>query len=324
MVNSLLKNQYKKYWIEEPVEHHKNIIGEYHVSSIGCDNQHLSPDDHAGPCLRQTFYGYVAPMEFTNQTAGNFHIGTISHKEIQRIYKLNHDAVIDEYPLGLKIKIDDDLIKILGSIDITDETFDIKPLINLIDIIDFKTASDWTFPKDKDDKNPTNFNQVNIYGYILFAYKINRKYNKIRNLKLVYIAKHNLYTGEQSIQFDAGIALLKFTEFITRVKYLHSLLKEYYKIMEFYKTVSNLESRRKLICKETTKCLPKKEPNKWCKFCDYRQRCYADVIEEKDVPIITLKEVEDLYMRETGKSSIWRGNYTKGFDTFKYRFKVKD
>jgi len=297
LVNSLLKNQYKKYWIEDPVEHHKNIIGEYHVSSIGCNNQHLPPNKHAGPCLRQTFYVYVDPMENTNQTEGNFHIGRILHAEAQRIYRLNHDASIAEYPLGRKFFIDDEPVIMLGSMDITNESFSDKPYINYIDIVDFKTASDWTFPKDRDDKSPTHFNQVQIYAYIYDQYNLNHKYNIIRNLHVVYLAKHNLYTGIQPIKYDWTNAIYKYTNFINRIKYLHKQLK--------------------------LRELPKAEPNKWCKFCDYRQRCYADVIEEKDVPVITIKEVEDLYMRETGKSPKWRGNYTKGFETYKYRFKVK-
>ena len=218
------------------------------------------------------------------------------HSEVQRIYVINHHGAIAECPLGRRIIYGDLEFIILGSIDITDSEFSDKPLVNWIDVIDFKSASDWTFPKDIDDKNPTHFDQTKIYTFILFTFTLNSTYNKIRDIKVVYMGKHNLYTGEQIIKFNMAECASKYSSFIQRCSKLHMALIQ--------------------------KKLPDKEPMKWCSMCDYRSRCEANVISMEDVPSLMIKEVRNLYSKETGKSPMWRGKETKGFEKFKYRFKI--
>lgn len=290
MINTTLPNKYEDYWVEKPVERHRNIIGEYHVSSIGCDHSDLEPKDQSGPCMRETFYQYITPTNRPTIVEGNFHQGRMMHKESQRIYLINHPNSIAEFPLAIKIQRGDDEIIILGSIDIVEFTFD------GILVKDFKSSSDWTFPSNKNDKNITHFDQVRIYSGWLQNI-LNKQLQKIIKNYVVYFAKHNLYTGEQEEDYDDKLCIMKFLNFLNRCWELHGHLKA----ME----------------------LPPSEPHKWCKFCDYRHRCFADVIYEEDVPTTTMEEIEFMYMKTTGKSCRYRGKYTKAFESFKLKFKIE-
>ncbi len=297
MVDSYLKNLYEKYWIEKPVLRHSYQIGDYHVSQVGADHSNLAPEDHSGPCLREAFYKYVDAIPDTMQTTGNFHQGRLMHTEVQRIYLINNNGAIAEYPVGRLVQFKDEQFKALGSIDIYHSEFSNKPFINILDVIDGKSASDYTFPDDPEDKNPTHFDQVKIYAFMLITYCLNKRYNKIRNLKVVYFAKHNLYTGEQVERFDLRECQSKYMSFINRCYILHKALQE----MK----------------------LPKAEPHKWCSYCSYAGRCNADVIHDKDIPTVTLEEVKKLYSEKTGKSPIWRDKETQGFQKFKFKFKIE-
>lgn len=292
MTNTLLRNKYGIYWKEEPKEWHRNLIGEYHVSAIGVDHQEFNPNDHSGPCLRQTFYFYVDPLPFTEQTEGNFHMGRIIHKELQRIYIINHPNAVAEFPLGLETEREGEKIKHFGSIDL------MRIDLDGLHVPDIKSASDWTFPKTSDDKNQTHFDQSRIYVGWLISRILNTKFMKVKTNGIIYVDKHNLYTGEQFEKTNKKLCIERFVEFIDRSWALHNYLIE--------------------------EKLPPKEPNKWCKFCDYRHRCNAEVIHEDEVPTITMKEAEHLYQKMTGKSPKWRGNYTKGFESFIWRYKISD
>lgn len=292
MVNTQLKNLYKEYWIKKEQDWHQNIIGEYHVSSIGFDNSYLDPVSHTGPCLRQTFYDYIAPKERSDETEGNFGMGNLLHKACQKIYKKNHPNSVIEFPLQQFIKLYGEQVKIMGSIDIV--LF--EPLKNgkiSVTIIDLKSASDWTFPKNKDHKNLTHFNQVYIYTYWLLNNILNSDVVKIKELKIVYMNKHNKYTGEQVEPYDNEKGGRIFINFLGRVNYLHA----------------------KLLGME----LPAREPMRWCKLCDYRVRCKDNLIHD---PHLTISEVEIRYNEETGKSPKWRSKYTKQFLKFKEGFSL--
>lgn len=230
-----MKNLYHKYWIKVPREVHTYEIGTYHVSQIGNSHIDLEFDEHSGPCLRQGYWQYLDPIEYSAGTLGNFHMGRILHEEIQKITKINNPAVINEFPLRMWIK---DII-ISGSIDTIVFSKD------GISIIDFKSASQYTLPQGDYDKNPTHFTQVYLYAYILslvFGSDIN-----IKDVTLVYINKHNLSTYAQTETYDNEKAEKIFKDFLERCFYLDECLKK--------------------------KAVPVPEPMKWCKYCDYRGRC---------------------------------------------------
>ena len=298
MTYTSLENQYQKYWIEVPKEWHENKIGIYHVSSIGCSSERLDPEDHSGPCLRETFYNYINFIDYDDTSKGNFHQGRLMHKEAQRIYRINHPASIDEFPLGKKITMNGVEVLLLGSIDIVEFTEDGK-----LNIIDFKSASNWTFPKTEDNKSPTHFNQVRIYAYWLQNFILNKKYQKIDKLKIIYLGKHNLYTGEQEEEYNKTKCMEAWLDFINRAIGLHFQFLGYNK-------------------SKSLDFLPNKEPHKWCKNCRYSQRCKDDKIFDENIKSYTLKEVEEIYRDKTGKSPKWKGEYSKKFINFKSTFKV--
>jgi len=294
MLNTSLENKYQVYWIEKPKEWHSNTIGIYHVSSVGCNHQDLNPDEHSGPCIRQTFYEYINPIDDNDQTKGNFHVGTIDHKEVIRIYRSNNPNAVDEFPIYLKLVNKDGIeIIIKGSIDLL--VFVYEEMITY-DILDFKTASDYTFPHHEGDKNPTHFDQVRVYTSLVENYIFGKI--KARDNILVYINKHNLYTGEQREKYDSNIGLDKLMDFVSRCFELHGYL-------------IRIE-------------LPPREPMKWCKYCKYGLRCKSSVIRDEDVEEFTEEEIQKFYEEETGKSPIWRGNYTKAYESFRSKFKVSD
>ena len=241
-------NQYDKYWIKRPKETHEYKIGTYHVSQIGNSHIDLESSEHSGPCLRQGYWQYSDPIEFTDGTKGNFHMGRILHERIQEIKKINDPAVINEFPLRMWIK---DII-ISGSIDTIIFTKE------GISIIDFKSASQYTLPSGKWDKNITHFSQVYLYAYILslvFGSDIN-----IKDVSLIYISKHNLATYVQTEKYDSEKAEGIFKDFLERCFYLDECLKQ--------------------------KQVPVPEPMKWCKYCDYRERC----VKQGDVELVTTKK----------------------------------
>ena len=229
-----MKNLYNKYWIEEPKKAHEYKIGTYHVSQIGNSHGDLEPAEHSGPCLRQGYFEYLDPTEFGDGTKGNFHLGNILHEEAQKIMKINNPAVVNEFPV--RMWIFDDMI-LSGSIDSV--VFTKKG----IHIIDFKTASQYTLPKGRYDKNITHFTQVNIYAHMLGSLLD----IPIIDISLVYINKHNLATFKQTEKFKGEKALEIFNDFVERCAYLNKCL--------------------------LNKEVPIAEPMKWCKYCRYRGKC---------------------------------------------------
>ncbi len=230
------KNHYNEFWINKPKAVHEYEIGTYHVSQVGNSHSDMEDNEHSGPCLRQGYYQYLNPAERRDETIGNFHIGNILHEKIQEILKLNNPAVINEFPL--RIWLDDIIIS--GSVDSV--SFSKKG----IHIIDFKTASQYTLPKGKYDKNVTHFTQVYIYaGLLSQVVKL-----PIVDISIVYINKHNLATFKQTEKYNKDKALEIYEDFIERCFYLHNCL--------------------------TKKELPIAEPMKWCKYCDYKEICKED------------------------------------------------
>ena len=232
-----MKNLYPKYWIEKPKKVHEYKIGTYHVSQIGNSHKNLEPKEHSGPCLRQGYWEYLDPTEFEIGTVGNFHIGNILHEEIMRILKINNPAVISEFPLRMWI-FDD--MTLSGSVDAI--VFTKKGA----HVIDFKTASQYTLPKGRYDKNPTHFTQVYIYAWMLHRHVFGESI-PVLDVSVIYINKHNLATFKQTEKFKEEKGKDIFNDFVDRCAYLNNCLME--------------------------KQVPIAEPMKWCKYCRYKEQC---------------------------------------------------
>lgn len=270
MPHSDLPNEFQKYWhpelFRELPDWHENIIGIYHVSSIGCNHQDLEYNEHSGPCIRSTYWEYTDPLPDTDETIGNFEMGDDIHIKLQFIIKKWKPNTIIEKPLAIVLERDGKVILLVGSIDI-----EYKHLFNLlnatsqtkkkISIWDIKSASEYTLPKGKYDKNITHFDQTNIYGAMDTLFDLHPDYNEIIRLKIIYVNKHNKGTFCQRERFDLSNATNKLSDCIDRAFYLHA-------------------------CLETSQ-LPVPEPQKWCKYCKYLTRC----IDQGDVePIMKGKK----------------------------------
>ena len=261
MARTKIKNEFQKYWHPEFRDWHENIIGIYHISSIGNSHQDLDSDEHSGPCLRQTYFEYTDPIPNSDETEGNFEEGEEHHKKLQKIIKKWKPNTVIEDPLARIFEKDGQKIIITGSIDIT-----YKHLLKLardsaktkkrISIWDIKTASDYTLPKDRYDKNPTHFDQTSNYGTFLILYELNPKTNEIVRQKIIYTNKHNKSTHVQRQKFNLEKGIEKFSEMIDRAFYLDNCLK--------------------------LKMFPEAEPMHWCKYCKYLKRC----IEVGDVEMV--------------------------------------
>lgn len=239
-------NNYRKYYYEVDKDWHENRVGVYHVSSIGNSHKELDPHEHSGPCLRETFKGYIDPVENDDKKEGNFHIGRILHKIIQEIYKHNVPNSSIEFPIIIQLASD---IQIKGSIDIID--FDKTA------VIDIKTSSMFTHPSSEYDYNPTHTSQISIYSGLLMGYVFKLKYFTPKLIQMVYTKKHNLETAELDIDVDKEDIKNALHEFIERVIYLDNCLTK-------FRT-------------------PVAEPHKWCKFCRHLDFCKeeGDIIETK-------------------------------------------
>lgn len=334
---TILPNKYKKYFIIRPYDWHQNKIGYYHVSQIGNNNQDLKQKEHSGPCLRDTFYGFI-PIDVKIQsliTEGNFGVGHLFHGHIEIIQKTNDPFNFPEFPLQKLLDHDGQKIIILGSIDLPRQqilTFDDEAKDPIpIHITDLKTASEYTFPFDNSimNRSPTHFTQVYIYGYWLMNYYLNQKYNELIDLTVAYINKHEAYTGEQRELYDNDAGMRIFIDFISRAFELDTCLK---KFMEIYNEYSdyikdhpapgkNHIDEYKISMNET---LPVREPHKWCKYCDNRFRCRDNVIFDEDVRKYSIEEIEVFYKNETGKNAYWRGKHTKAFEKYSYGFRLED
>ena len=89
-------------------------------------------------------------------------------------------------------------------------------------------------------------------------------------MSLIYINKHNLATYEQTEKYDSEKGEAIFKDFLERCFYLDECLKR--------------------------KAVPVAEPMKWCKYCDYRERCVkqgdVEAIRNKKGNVIGLKVKE--------------------------------
>ncbi len=318
-----LPNKYEKYFEAKPTEWHHNIIGEYHVSTIGVGHQDLEQNEHSGPDLRDTFYEYINPLPNNATTRGNFKMGNIIHTEIQAIARANRPCIV-EFPLAKTFINGDQRIKVFGSIDLIeyDDELAKNGIIQAITLVDLKSASDYTYPYGPENLNPTHRDQVMIYAYWLQNWILNPKVMRISKIRIVYVNKHEAYCGEVDIIYDNDKAVLIWVEFINRCFELNKQLWKYKKIEEEWK---HLESGNDGLDEriELNSCLPKSEPHHWSKFSKYRFRSRDNVIFDEDVRTHSIEEIEGFYTKATGKKPFYRGKHTKAFETYVYGFKLK-
>jgi len=287
MAKKKLPNKFKDYWVVKEEEWHKNEVGIYHVSTVGCGHMALKPDEHYGPCLRKTFYDYTDPKEGSLESVGNMQQGTNHHKIIGKIFKKNHPNAILDFPLYDETAAGTQIIKLVGSVDALTMNY-----VNgniFIDVYDFKTASDYTLPKDEFDRNPTYFSQLYIYAKKLD--KLFGKFCLIRNLIVVYINKHNLTTYEIKLLCKASIAKMRHDDFVMRCKFLDAHIR--------------------------LNKLPDKEPMRWCKLCTYKTRCDMNLKRDAKPGEYTNDELADIFVKVVGKKAFWGNKETKGFIAWK-------
>ena len=335
---TILPNKYLDYFVIRPYEWHQNKIGYYHVSQIGSSHVNLDPKKHSGPCLRDTFFVFI-PIDKKKQsllTTGNFEVGNIFHGHVEDIKKTNNPFHFPEFPLQRLMDRNGQKLIILGSIDLPRQkilTFKDnanKPIP--IHITDLKTASEFTFPYDnsEDNQNPTHFDQVTIYGFWLMNYYLRRKYNRLVDLTVAYLNKHEAYTGEQVRKYNNEAAKVIFVDFIKRAFILDKKIRQFMKILNEYENKllevgpdKFTDEMRESYHIRLNECLPDREPHHWCKYCNNRFRCRDNVVYDCDVRKYSIEEIEVFYKNETGKNAIWRGKHTKAFDSYSYGFKVE-
>jgi len=256
MTKTELRNRFLEVWHPEifrkPRDWHEKIIGIYHISTIGTSKTELDPDEHSGPCLRQTYWQYTLPIQQKQSTVGNFEMGSDLHKSWQKIVKEWYPQADIERTVAKIFTRNGKSILLVGSEDVH-----MPLLFNLSkansktkrkrEIWDGKSASEWTLPKNRDDKNPTHFDQPKIYGAMEVLFELNMNHNIIKRVKVYYFNKHNKGTYIQRDRFNSDDAIRKLGDCVDRAFYLHE-------------------------CLETSR-IPIPEPMKWCKFCDYLPRC---------------------------------------------------
>jgi len=313
-----LENQFEKYFVVKEPDWHRYKIREYHVTSVGCDNSALEKNDHYGPNLRDTFYDYVNPLPDTIYSKGNKEMGRILHGVAQERYRKNNPLSLDEFPLQKLVynELTNRNILLLGSIDIKDQyrlQLDGKPNEPIkVKIIDFKTASEYTLPKDDDDRNPTYLGQLRIYAYWLQNFYLNNKYIKVVSIEIVYIDKHNCGCYEIE-EYDEEKCELAWLQFVHRAKKLDYHLY-CFQLSEKYAEKNGKDDKYYQLLK---KALPKNEPHKWTKYSKYKKRNNADVIFDEDIPDLSDNQIVKLFEKETGKNAVWNGKETKNFIKWK-------
>lgn len=246
-----MENEFEKYFVETDKDWHQNIVGEYHVSLIGTTKEESEDPQHYGPCLRFAYWEYVDTLPYGIESEGEFKMGDLLHEEVQRIRKINKPASIAEFPLAMYIWSGEELIKIMGSIDLLE--FSLNPAEShkiMFKTADIKTASPYTFPRSPYEFNETYIGQVYIYTYWLYNYFLNKEtFKEPEVMEIIYIKKASpaLETGVQTKNYDPEVAKSLFNDFCERSIYLHNTIK-----------------------KEE---VPPAEPHRWCKYCKYRKRC---------------------------------------------------
>ncbi len=299
-----MQNRYEEYWERPDVDWHEKIPHHYHVSALGACHEGLDPKLHYGPCMRQSFYNVVDPLPNSPETKGNLKMGNILHEAMQKEEKQKNPTCVIEFPLYMEFTRGDRKISISGSIDIVDFLKSCYPMF--VDIVDIKTASDYTLPKNEDDRNPTYFAQVSIYSYILQNFIFNPTFVVIKRLEVRYIAKHNAAINVVELDYNNKLMKEMFDSFVDRCFELDEYL--------YPSTEVGFSGQTEL---------PPAEPMRWCGLCKYAARCAADCIYEEDIPLYSIEEIEGFYTKYVGKNPIWRGNYTKAFKTYRSKFKIK-
>jgi len=268
-VKPKLENKFREVWhpeyFEEKRDWHEKIIGIYHVSGIGCNHQDLDSTEHSGPCLRQTYFEYKHPRKNNQETEGNFEMGSDVHKIWQNLVKEWYPQADIERTVAKIFTRKGISILIVGSQDVhMPLIFNMKTANSKSkrkrEIWDGKTASVYTLPKGKYDKNPTHFDQPKIYGGFEILFELNMNHNKITRVKIYYFDKHNKGTYIQREKFDGVEAIGKLADCVDRAFYLHNCLIE--------------------------GVVPVPEPMKWCKYCKYITKCN----QQGDINIIETKK----------------------------------
>jgi hypothetical protein len=254
MPRTNLKNEFRKYWHPVFKDWHQNLKGVYHVSSVGCSHQDLDYEEHSGPCLRQTAWEYTDPLSNSDATDGNLEEGHDHHKKLQKIIKKWKPNTVIEKPLAKIFERDGRKILLVGSIDVEykhlfDMEKDTSKTKKKVSIWDIKTASDYTLPASRSDKNPTHFDQTKIYGTMDALFELHPEHNGVWRVKLIYINKHNkaTYTQRERFKLDEGVD--KLGDCVDRCFYLDECLEKGE--------------------------IPAPEPMHWCKYCKYLKRCIA-------------------------------------------------
>lgn len=312
-----MKNNFEKYWVIREPNWHEYKSRVYHVSSIGNSYPDLSPDEHYGPDLLSTFFDYVNKKEHDLNSKGNLNMGNLIHKEVQKIYRKNHPFAVTEFALQRLIKnpINKRNILLLGSIDIPeqvplklDDDPDDKITVNVLDV---KSASKYTLPHGKHDKNPTYFTQLRIYAYWLSHFYLNPEYIKIGKLKLVYVNKHNCETiDDVEEQYEDELCSNAWYCFVERACKLDESIRKFY----LYK---NADLPEKQFFELVNRIAPKHEPHRWTKYNKYLPRIEGGVFDEKCLPKMTEKELQVKYEKETGRHAIWGEKVTSGYKYWK-------
>lgn len=251
-----IPNVFLKVWhpelFYEEIDWHEKIIGVYHVSTIGTSHANLDPDDHSGPCLREQFWEYTDPRPQTQETTGNFEMGDDLHEGWQKIVKKWYPQAIIEKTVAKVFTRNGRSILIVGSQDVhMPLLFNMKTATSKTkrarEIWDGKSASSYTLPKGKYDKNPTHFDQPKIYGAFEILFELNMNHNCIKRVKIFYFDKHNKGTYIQRQKFDEQEAINKLADCVDRAFYLDKCLRK--------------------------NKIPEPEPMKWCKYCSYIGWC---------------------------------------------------
>jgi len=296
-----MENRYEEFWERPEVDWHEKIPHHYHVSALGACHAGLDPKLHYGPCMRQSFYKIVDPLPESPESKGNLRMGNILHEAMQKEEKLKNPNCVIEFPLYMEFERNNRKISISGSVDIVDFHKNCYP--QTFDVIDIKSASEYTLPKDENDRNPTYFAQVAIYSYILQNFYFNPMFMKLLTMRVRYIAKHNAGINVVKLPYKNSLGKPMFDSFVDRCFEMDEQLYP--------------EPEPDLI-------LPDAEPMRWCGLCDYAARCVADVIYEKDIPEFTEEQVQGFFEKFTGRNVYWRGSLTKGYLKYREAFKIKD
>jgi len=191
---------------------HDFRAGEYHFSLL------LS-------CLRDYYLKIINNQIETNlETLGNFHIGSILHKEIQEFIEKKYGFCIIERPLLDEIEIAyehngmkfEDIIRLVGKADLLDISQD--------DLGDIKTTRYMPIlEKLEQDDFEAKYGKY-IVQALVYAFYLNHTYFQIQPLKkvkLIMVLKANLTVKVIWIDYEEETALFFYKLMRQRAEYLH-------------------------------------------------------------------------------------------------------